>query len=878
MTKESPILINLQRSQTGITAWLSHMAKDGNLSLSACPLSDLSPHIYPHRARLLQDWNSLADARDMQSVQSAFWWVFWATLAENPDNSPTPIPARLKPTPSPKPTAAHPRAFKGTKYQPPKPGNAKPMLQAWLADDRLLDGFLAQIDLAQQPIIGPDEKPMDLGQSCASPSSQMLMARVGGHTAVTAPKLPETFRRHFLWSLRLRPVTEWIAWLRIWQGLNSPEQGQTLMLLAHLCALQTSAHVWCELALCVAPARQEAVLRAILKYKAFSLPSDVLQAEAITALSAETEDDERFTTYFDAILSNLTRGVSAEYTLCGCHLANHPFLLNRDAPSLLAEKDCEDVPVADILRMSAAHGADLDHWILGCWKLCGQLPGFAQVIRDTSWEKLTAPAADRWIMTLSYSEWGEDPQLIATRWKAVQQCYKAWHESILMTSGLWQEKHLHLLYWVYRCWDVQNTLSSSMRYLLPLMRRLCQPPYSLDYHCGPALGNLVQPQTEPGWQTLLKADDKVWLTLERACRRDNDDTLITRGLYALAQAKPELTIQALVSAPKRLIETAHLLGCLGYDHRRQVVNTFFSTSAWFSENWHALEPLEACRRILKQCQQSHLDSPLPRRLREHLEGKITLREQQIARHCRLTLQRLLPTQLLGLKEEVWQLIDAPFSLRHHSRPANHAVRFHASVRDNRKVFRRFMQAYSRSGDRFAHLEHPLNQAWFKAHPKLDVNLWARQGIRHQHGDICLAMETDPLEVLMLGSYTGTCLGLGGICDDSAIACLLDGNKQVIYARDQSGRVIARQLLAIDEQDRLVCFYVYPLNTSPELLEHFRAYDEAFSQALQLPIFEESSGDYHVKTILAHYWWDDGVWAPDKQEQKSPQAVSGVAES
>ncbi|WP_018610552.1 hypothetical protein [Uliginosibacterium gangwonense] len=866
MTKESPILINLQRSQTGITVWLSHMAEDGTLTLSTCPLSELSSRTYPHSTRLLHDWHSLADARDMQSVQSAFWRVFWASLAENPENSPTPIPAKLNPTPVPKPTAAHPRAFKGTKYQPPKPGIQKLMLQAWLADDRLLDGFLAQIDLAQHPIIGPDEKPMDLGLSSASPSSQMLMVRVGSHTAITPPKLPETFRRHFLWSLRLRPVTEWIAWLRIWQGLNSPEHGQTLMLLARLCALQTSAHAWSKLALCVAPSRQEDILRAILKYKAFSLPCDALQAEAITALSAETENDERFLHYFEAILSNLTRGVSEEYTLCGCHLANHPFLRSRDAPSLLAEKDCEDVPVADILRMVSAVGPDNAFWIKLSWIFCSQYPGFSDVLRDTKWEQLSAQTAYDWIDIFARMDWEEHPKQTAARWQVIQRCYRAWHDSILTTPGPWQEKHIILVRWVYLSWEALDTMVDSLSHLLALMRRLCSTPYLQDYHCGPALGNLAQPQSESGWLALLEADDKVWLTLERACRRDNDESLITRGLYALAQAKPELTVQALLAAPKRLIETAHLLGCLGYDQRRQVVNSFFSTSAWFSENWQALEPLEACRRILQRCQQSHLDSPLPRRLREHIEGKITLREQQIDRHSRLTLQRLLPTQLLGLEEEVWRLIDAPFSLRHHSRQANHAVRFHASVRDNRKVFRRFMQAYSRSGDRFAHLEHPLNQAWFKAHPKLDVHLWARQGIRHQHGEICLALETDPLEVLMLGSYTGTCLGLGGLCDDSAIACLLDGNKQVVYARDQNGKVIARQLLAIDEQDRLICFYVYPLNTSPELLEHFRAYDEAFSQALHIPIFEESSGDYHVKTILANYWWDDGAWTPDKQEQ------------
>jgi len=51
-----------------------------------------------------------------------------------------------------------------------------------------------------------------------------------------------------------------------------------------------------------------------------------------------------------------------------------------------------------------------------------------------------------------------------------------------------------------------------------------------------------------------------------------------------------------------------------------------------------------------------------------------------------------------------------------------------------------------------------------------------------------------------------------VCDYSAAAVVLDVNKQVVYARNRRGSVIARQLLALSEDDRLVAYDVYPRST------------------------------------------------------------------
>jgi hypothetical protein len=154
-------------------------------------------------------------------------------------------------------------------------------------------------------------------------------------------------------------------------------------------------------------------------------------------------------------------------------------------------------------------------------------------------------------------------------------------------------------------------------------------------------------------------------------------------------------------------------------------------------------------------------------------------------------------------------------------------------------------------------------AWRQKHKSISLELW-EQGIPFEaaQGGFSIHVERDPLEILKLGTYTGTCLGVGGICSDSAIAALLDVNKKVLYARDRRERVIARQLLAIADDDRLVCFHGYPLSSPASVKAAFREYDGAFSRALGIPLYEPVGDDdpgYRVSSVLSVYWWDDGSW-------------------
>lgn len=194
----------------------------------------------------------------------------------------------------------------------------------------------------------------------------------------------------------------------------------------------------------------------------------------------------------------------------------------------------------------------------------------------------------------------------------------------------------------------------------------------------------------------------------------------------------------------------------------------------------------------------------------------------------------------------------------------HALRLMGSERDNRRGLRRFLAAHW-SGNRDYLSRHPANVAWFRQHPAVRQELW-EAGVSLACEGFTITLERDPMEVLKLGTYAGSCLGVGGICAYSAAAVLLDINKQVLYARNPAGRVIARQLVAISDEERLVCFSVYPASAPKAVHAAFVEYDRRFAAALALPLHE--SGEYSVALVLSTFWWDDGLpvveEAPDRE--------------
>jgi hypothetical protein len=257
-------------------------------------------------------------------------------------------------------------------------------------------------------------------------------------------------------------------------------------------------------------------------------------------------------------------------------------------------------------------------------------------------------------------------------------------------------------------------------------------------------------------------------------------------------------------------------------------------------------------------------NPIPRKLREAVLGVRPLRPGQVQRALRalradLIVARVDLLHCLALDRLARTVGPAPDTAE-----ARHAVCLQGFIRDNRRALRRFLRAYF-GGQHTYLIDHPVNRSWLARHARIDAAIWLR-GIHRcltlpDSSKVYLAVEPNPLEVLRLGTHLGTCLGLGGIMADSAAAVVLDINKQVVYARDSSGSVLGRQLLALSEDERLVCFSIYPLEVQPRIKQAFLDYDRALAEALKIEIHDPKpkGAEYEIAPLLSSYWWDDEPW-------------------
>ena len=77
---------------------------------------------------------------------------------------------------------------------------------------------------------------------------------------------------------------------------------------------------------------------------------------------------------------------------------------------------------------------------------------------------------------------------------------------------------------------------------------------------------------------------------------------------------------------------------------------------------------------------------------------------------------------------------------------------------------------------------------------------------------------------------------------------------------------------------MVCFSVYPLSASKGVKALFKEYDQAFSKALGLPLYQPADGDaaYEIGSVLSVYWWYDMSWDFEvSDKQAAPPAKTSV---
>lgn len=871
------------REPLGLVAWVIP-EEAGASGFSRVPLQELSEQEAPGRMALLASWDALAQARGATSetLFHVLRVLLGTVVGDAPPSRPLAQPW-LTPPPAPhRRTAAHPRGYRGTLYQPPKRRQPKVLdVRPYLLHRRDLSVLLESMNACVHEAIErlssegySRERLAHAAVALASPErADVALAYHHGFHEARGAELPKAFVRlgHLL---KENPPGSFPRLLALRGRLALDTEPSVQVAAARvLSRWEPAAGLdWLETAAQLDPSSQENLLSALsdaqvlgrVEARTYDLAVEPLAAGDLAVRAS--------------YLQGLAAGLESDYVLQGLRLVEGQLsaeVLTRHWPARSGFVPWEHLESLAVHAGSEASGR-CDLTVL--WTLCGDLPGFGELLASIPFTEFT-PEVARELMSLLGTLWDAsvDRKRRLRWWTVARNLVPPLLLQIQRTPPSHQARCVHMASMAFASdsppWEAPEHRAGTV---LALAERVCRPPFQEVDRLSFALEPLIRHPSPEVRQRLLALPGRNLAAFERCCARTTLVALVGEGMALLVPQGAEWVLEALEQCPETLGRTAQLLGTLYRPVGREVLADF-AQHPLVRENPFALPPARMVALLREHCAPG-VDSPLPRKARLALEAGHGLPPGQLARALRVASEGLPRLRLQLLARQVLERLRGDLPADVQDPRVRHALQMVSLLQDNRRALRRMLARYF-AGDRGFILRHPVSQAWLARHPRAAQALW-RTGLvlRREvpgQGTVTLSLEQDTLEALRLGTHVGSCLALNGSCDYSAAAVVLDVNKRVLYARDGQGRVLARQLLAISADDRLVPFEVYPQSASQTLQALFLDYDLAFAEALGLPL---SDGIYDppVDNILSESFWHDGAWNLGGPESSPPQPLRAKA--
>lgn len=850
----APIVVSIVRSPADLLAMISQKRNDSEFEVTSKPLSQIRRSIYPRKEPLEASWMYLSAVKSVDA--ETLFHVVVVLLDTVPDvsavKSAAPLPDEWDAPPVMlRSTEANPRAFKGTKYQPPKARRLPQIdVRPHLCDARALNALLSTLWKFWDAV-----RPRLARAAYSDAALNSVEEELRPEDSRKVPwTLPAKFVSHLWQIVRHQLARDRSRLLSLFAVLEMETDQRAFAALIRLAAIADveAAYSWGRVSAVLPAHRRAAFFEKLIETQAYvSLPQPFTRCELEeTSMLA---GDEQFPLWLDQLLLHTKQASSAAYLLSGFRLAaqfnpEYRFQNIRQCANF-PEKDAEEISIQ----------FDGSSWLaLSLWEQCGRLPELAELIRKSQWRAFTPAAARSYFCLFTRIVYDGLPEpAIQKKWAEVARQIPRIESVILATPSEYQQKAVYYIGEWLTLWDDPKAIRKHLPSGFQLLNRLARPPFSNRGNADRAVSYFLELENAEDLQRFLNIGDKVLEVLEAACRRSNDEVLISRGLAQLTRILSRFAVAALAVAPKRLCRSAKLLGSVSEPVRQRIL-TDCKAHPLFQIDPERIPIRELCTEIVRH-RRGKMENPIPARLGAWVRREIDLSPARLERYQRVVSSKLLLTRLSLIEESVLDCLKRGLPDRQIKEGDEHALRLLGTLRENRRGLRKFLNAYW-NGETDYLSKHPATIAWYRKHKTIPRNVW-EQGISFQRGQISILVESDPFEVLKLGTYVGSCLAIGGMCSDSAVAALLDANKRVLYARDHRQRVVARQLVAVSDDDRLVCFSVYPLSAGKEVKALFREYDFAFAKSLGVSVYEpsETSTGYEVSSVLSVYWWDDSSW-------------------
>jgi hypothetical protein len=884
--------LGLVRRSSGIVALFSTV----NESLkNAAPWSDLQPYAiaekrlesvdkktYERNQLLLEAWNSLASVRSLGDKTLADCLII--ILETLPDQSLEDAEPSLLAISDHerevKPTAAHPRAFKGTKIRPPKDAVDWHNLQTMLSTIRGTNYLLEKLESHRSQALirlgkaGYSEAIVGRLRTADNLHSVYRLAHFPNFAAEPPLKLPAEFERTVLAQLQGTDWASVAALSETYRGMHIDTDINFSAAFARLASYKPKNGIiaWSRLLAARPPEQRLLLIVLFITTRSLSLKTDDL-AYYISEIDKLTSEAGGLVTSLSTLLNAIRRGHDPEYVLDGFRIEA---ALGHQLDLGTITNSCKTFDRELALKLDRELLSKVTRpWFnaVNVWRYCGECPDLNTILPGILSSNIIPDVAIEYIYLLHYYRYDDsDPPKVQAQKRRLLAKFAPQLTNLLSSLPVdYQARCIAEIKDFFQFPESSQCVEKNMASFLQFLQRICAPPFSptLDLVCT-AIG-LIE---NLGIDVLLKASDRCLLTLESQGKNGSMQALTRWGLSTLTEAQPQFIGHTFEKHTTKLCKTARVLSTLSSAQMACALQTI-KEHPLMQDLSHF--DLDAIYDLVVPYISQTVSSPFSARVCAYMMGQQTLTAEQLKRATEVVLRRLDETRLDMWRSIIFSQLKTAVPRQLADEKTIHAVQLFNRSTYNRRAFKNFLKAHW-NGQNTYRQDHPLSQRWLSKHPKLDIDLFSR-GITATEavaglGEVTLSVEQDPFEALKLGTYANTCLGINGMCNDSSLAIVLDINKRVIYARDSKGRVIGRQLLAWNEVDQLVCFQVYPIKVDRALKQVFRKYDETLAKALGTTVYQENTNETsapEICFILSKYWWDDGSWDPsdlDENEQRA----------
>jgi hypothetical protein len=349
--------------------------------------------------------------------------------------------------------------------------------------------------------------------------------------------------------------------------------------------------------------------------------------------------------------------------------------------------------------------------------------------------------------------------------------------------------------------------------------------------------------------------------LKEAARNGQDRAKIVKGGAIWLRQLPEFDPGLWFRRPKRFLDVLRDLGTLPEKEAAEACASLRDHPGCGVDP-RRIDLREACFLFDTILRDGEPD-PMPEKLRDAACKRIELSTAAMEHYREEFAARLADYQIDLLLARIRE-VDERYR-REGLDP--HTIRFLAGLgKSNRRALKRFLHAISEGRANYRET-HPANRAWLEKHRHLSLGEWLGGASSCHpvslpgHEGAFVRLEDDPQETLKMGTYADTCLAIGGCNQHAAVANSLDVNKRVAFLRDRSGRPLARQLLAISDEEVLVPFEVYRIDFTIEaktVESIFGAFDVALATRLGVACWR-GGVEYRIAALVAKDWYDDQGW-------------------